>query len=69
MSWKCIARVRVSPKKTILQGNDLRFATKGDAEEFCRMLRDPPHVVKEWQIVEAPEPANYSMKDGMLVHL
>jgi hypothetical protein len=69
MSYKCLARVQVSPKKTILQGNDLRFQTKHDALNFCQMLCDPPHVVKGWEIKEVPEPANYRMKDGMLVKL
>ena len=69
MSYKCLAKVRISPKGTILQGNDLRFPTKDDAKKFCAMLCDPPHVVKGWTIEKVPEPANYRMKDGILVRL
>ena len=69
MSYKCLAKVRIGLKKTILQGNDLRFQTKVDAEEFCKMLCDPPPTVAGWEIKETTEPANYHMKDGMLVRL
>lgn len=66
MSYKCIATVRIGHKRTIKQGNDLRFPTKKDAKAFCAMLCDPPHVVKGWTIKEVPGPANYCMKDGIL---
>lgn len=69
MSYKCLAKIQVGYKKTILQGNDLRFQTKDDAQKFCAMLCDPPHVVKGWIIKEVPGSANYRMKDGMLVRL
>ena len=69
MSFKCLAKVQVSRRKTILQGNDLRFLTPEDAEAFCKMISDPPHVIKDWRIKEVPEPANYRMKDGILTPL
>lgn len=42
----------------------LRFATRGEAEEFARDLASLWTLVSDWRVVESEDPANSRVVDG-----
>jgi len=49
--------------------NQLRFATKEEAEAYGRDLFRRWLAVREWRVTESEEPVNYAIRGGELVRL
>lgn len=63
MSWKSEVIADNSGKWV---GNALRFATKGEAEQYVSDLSGRWMAVRETRVVESDEPVNYAIVDGQL---
>ena len=46
--------------------NGLRFATDEEAQKYGADLSWRWFAVKDWRVVESPDPVNYTFKDGKL---
>jgi len=50
-------------------GNQLRFATKEEAEANAESLSKRWVLVLDWRATESTDPVNYAWRDGTLVSL
>jgi len=50
-------------------GNGLRFATRDEALRNVADLVGRWSAVRDWRVVESPDPVNYAWRKGQLVRL